>query len=179
MKLLGMDASLTSTGVCIYNPATGPVIRWNTFTLKTKLKGTERLLYIRNELKNICEDIGYVFLEGYSFGSKGNALYQIGELGGVIRVMLYEMGIPLLVVSPKELKQFATEKGNATKELMAAWAQKRWNVIFPTNDETDAYALVKLGQAYLGLDTELTAVQKKVVEGLRGRGNENSPNRCR
>jgi hypothetical protein len=77
------------------------------------------------------------------------------------------MGIPLLVVSPTQLKQFTTEKGNATKELMAAWAQKRWNVIFPTNDETDAFCLVKLGQAYLGLEKELTAVQKKVVEGLR------------
>jgi len=163
MRLVGIDASLTSTGVCVYYEEN----EYETIALKTKLKSTERLIFLRNELEVICSYADYVFLEGYSFGSKGNALYQIGELGGIIRVRLHEMGIKLLVVPPTQLKQFTTEKGNATKELMAAWAQKRWNVIFTTNDETDAYALVKLGQAYLGLDTELTAVQKKVVEGLK------------
>jgi len=168
MRLVGIDASLTSTGVC----ACYAENEYETIALKTKLKSTERLIFLRNELEVICSYADYVFIEGYSFGSKGNALYQIGELGGVIRVRLHEMGINLLVVSPTQLKQFITERGNAPKELMAAWVQKRYGRIFSTNDETDAFCLVKLGQAYLGLDTELTAVQQKVVEGLKKEENE-------
>ena len=57
-----------------------------------------------------------VFIEGYSFGSRGRALFQIAENGGILKYRLtrhkYE------IIPPANIKKFATQKGNADKEQM-------------------------------------------------------------
>ena len=60
-----------------------------------------------------------VFIEGYSFGSKGQAVFQIAENCGILKYklqmspsMLYETIVPSVV------KKYASGKGNADKQLM-------------------------------------------------------------
>lgn len=62
-----------------------------------------------------CDQIA---LEGYSFGSKGNRLFQIAENTGILKYKIYQKGIPLEVVPPTRVKKFATDKGNANKQDM-------------------------------------------------------------
>ena len=93
MKYMAFDLSLTGTGVA-YGDTTA--------TIKPKQRGVERLSVIRQALQSlvIVWQPRCVIIEGYSFGSRGNALFQIGELGGVVRLMLHDLGIPFIEVPP-------------------------------------------------------------------------------
>ena len=59
-----------------------------------------------------------VFIEGYSYGSKGQALFQIAENGGILKSFLRAKKIKYDVIVPSVVKKCATGKGNANKELM-------------------------------------------------------------
>jgi len=60
-----------------------------------------------------------VFIEGYSFGSKGQAVFQIAENCGILKYRL-QMSPSILydTVVPSVVKKFASGKGNADKQLM-------------------------------------------------------------
>lgn len=162
MKIVGIDASLTGTGIAILNGS----IR--TECIHTNLAGPQRLVEIREKVRGIVEGADLVVLEGYAF-ARPNQAHQIGELGGVLRVMLHEMGIEVLEVAPAAVKKYATGKGNAKKEEVAVAIYKRWGQEFKTNDEADAFVLATIGQAYhSGLHVEgQTAFQREVIEGLK------------
>ena len=60
-----------------------------------------------------------VYLEGYSYGSKGQAIFQIAENCGILKhkLMLNKKSNYSTIV-PSVVKKRATTKGNANKELM-------------------------------------------------------------
>jgi Holliday junction resolvasome RuvABC endonuclease subunit len=59
-----------------------------------------------------------VHIEGYSYGSKGQAIFQIAENCGILKYSLQEKKIGYDIIVPSIIKKFATDKGNANKELM-------------------------------------------------------------
>jgi len=59
-----------------------------------------------------------VHIEGYSYGSKGQAIFQIAENCGILKYSLQEKRIGYDIIVPSIVKKFATDKGNANKELM-------------------------------------------------------------
>jgi len=160
VKIVGVDASLTGTGVAV------------TERIESKQTGPKRLIEIRDRVKEIVRATGLVAIEGYAFAA-ANQAHQIGELGGVLRVMLTEetakVNGPMkwIEVAPSQVKKFATGKGNAKKEEMAVGIFKRWGREFKNNDEADAFVLALIGQAYLTDVTGLTAFQREVIEELR------------
>lgn len=165
MKIVGIDASLTSTGIAILE---GGEI--TTQAIKSKLNGIPRLIDIRNKVKSAVKGANLVVIEGYAL-SHGHQAHAKGELGGVLRVMLYEAGLPILEVPPAQVKKFATGRGNAKKEEMAVAIYKRWGREFPNNDEADAYVLARIGEALnspiMSYDVKLTAFQVDVIDSLR------------
>ena len=60
-----------------------------------------------------------VFIEGYSFGSKGQAVFQIAENCGILKYRL-QMSPSMLydTIVPSVVKKYASGKGNADKQLM-------------------------------------------------------------
>jgi crossover junction endodeoxyribonuclease RuvC len=101
---------------------------------------------LRAELKQ-CGEPGLAFVEGYAFGAKC-AREQLGEWGGQVRLLAYELGWTLVVVPPSALKAFVCGKGNAPKEQMMLQIYKRWGYEAPDNNAADAYALMQLGIAW-------------------------------
>ena len=112
-----------------------------------------------------------IVIEGFSYGSKGRGVFDIAYLGWRIREELEryrtEDDIPWLEVSPSQVKQFATGKGNANKEIVLQQVYKRWGVELTDNNQADAYVLAQIGRAYLGEADDLTDFQQKVVRALR------------
>lgn len=95
-----------------------------------------------------------IFIEGYSFGSKGQAVFQIAENGGILKYRLKEYDYKILV--PSVIKKFATGKGNADKQKMYEQFSKDTNTnlmkVFdiptlnnPVTDVIDAYYIAKAG----------------------------------
>jgi len=142
IKLVGIDASLTSTGIAVNN---GQGLLVSTENISSKKRGPERLIEIREEIRDMVVFADLVILEDYAY-SRTNQAHQIGELGGVLRVMLFEMGKKVLLVSTNQLK--------------------KWGIECRTNDETDAAVLVYIGLAYMGNTDGLTAYQQEVIDAL-------------
>lgn len=111
----------------------------------------ERLLYLEAAVLDAAAGAGLVVLEGYSFGSRGRAVFDIGELGGVVRLALYRRGIPYVDVPPAALKKYATGRGNAPKEEVLAAAIRRLGYTGHDHNESDAMWLYAMAQdRYLG-----------------------------
>lgn len=160
-RILALDLSLTETGY--YCPECG------SGTIATKaLRGMERLTFIASELLNHAARSDVVVLEGYAF-ARPNQAHQLGELGGVARLMLYQTGLPYIEVAPAALKAYATGKGNAKKEDVLAAAIRKLDYTGSNHNESDALWLWHIGQAlYHGPDyvLEATEYQLKVMSKL-------------
>ena len=115
--------------------------------MKSKLKGMARLAEICDDIVQPSRDIDLVVLEGYSFGAKGNAVFQLGELGGCVRLDLWRHGLPYVEVPPSVLKKFATGKGNVGKDEVLAAAIRKYGFEGSNNNEADAWILYKMGMA--------------------------------
>lgn len=113
MNTAGIDLSLTSTGLCISG---------NPTAIRSKLRGTERLIEIRDELlkRLINSNVEIVALEGYSYSSRFSHAHSIGELGGVVKVALAEAQIETVIIPPTNRAKFATGRGNASKDEVVA-----------------------------------------------------------
>ena len=81
----------------------------------------ERFSNISNWAINKFNKLGHnlkVFIEGYSYGSKGQALFQIAENCGILKYKLQERNISYDIIVPSVVKKGATGKGNADKDKM-------------------------------------------------------------
>ena len=96
-----------------------------------------------------------VFIEDYSFGSKGR-VFHIAENCGILKHKLWKKGFNINVVPPTVIKKFATGKGNADKEKMYEAFTLKHGQIFatlcgntkigsPISDLVDAYFLAGYG----------------------------------
>lgn len=149
---IGLDLSLTSTGIA-FGDETAVIDAKN-------LTGVERLVHLRNR---ISDAIGrratatgrspLVVVEGYSFGSRNSHAHALGELGGIVRVDLWEAGITYVEVPPTVRAKFATGRGNAGKSEVVSAVSARTGIVWegPGNeDRCDAWVLQEIGHAHLG-----------------------------
>jgi hypothetical protein len=102
-----------------------------------------------------------VFVEGYSFGSSGSRLFQIAENAATLKYKLYfELNITNLeFVPPTVVKKFASDKGNANKEMLEECFLEETGIDFrsvfnqtkkqtnPSSDLIDAYYICKYGHS--------------------------------
>lgn len=149
LNLLSLDLSLRATGFCELDGSTG--------TLPCSCKGMERLAWIRDQVLDLVfvNQAHVVVLEGYSFGSKGQAVVNIGELGGVVRLALYELQVPVAEVPPACLKKYATGRGNAGKDDVLQAGVMRSGHTFRDNNACDAWWLHQMALAYYDPDSDL------------------------
>jgi Holliday junction resolvasome RuvABC endonuclease subunit len=97
-----------------------------------------------------------IYIEGYSFGSKGQGVFQIAENCGILKYRLQELKIPYETIVPSVVKKGATGKGNADKDLMYESFSKETNTnlkkVFdvekignPVSDIVDSFYIAKVG----------------------------------
>lgn len=110
-----------------------------------------------------------VVIEGYSFASRNSQAHSIGELGGCVRMKLWENAIPYVDVPPTSRAKFATGRGNAGKTEVISAISSKTGLTFSgsgADDECDAWVLEQMGLAKVGLSTykwtkdQLAAIEK-------------------
>lgn len=155
--IVGVDPSLSLTGIIVLK--NGELHKEHIIdTRKMQDKGPKRLMYIRDEFKkflDITPVIDLLTYENYSYGSKNRTLaYTIGELGGVLKLAMFERGLSYLVISPKSAQKFILGgnemkdvKSQDKKSLTAKEVLKRYKKDFYSLDLIDAYVLAQLGWA--------------------------------
>lgn len=147
-SILAIDPSLRRTGIAI-----GTTDSPELTTITTKLGGTLRLAYFRDAIESLLEGQPSVWMEGYSYASKGSSVFGLGELGGVIRLACHDFQVIPNVVQPATIKVYATGKGNASKDEVLAEAIRRFGYAGACNDEADALILYHLARAHYELPT--------------------------
>ena len=119
----------------------------------------ERFKYISDFALDIISPLisPQIFIEGYSFGSKGQGLFQIAENCGLLKYKLH-MSPSILydTIVPSVVKKYASGKGNADKQLMYDSFKKDTGVDLmkmfdmgklnnPVTDIIDSYYIAKVG----------------------------------
>lgn len=168
-KVVGIDPSLTSTGLAMRD-AHG---RLKSYALgDADLRGVARLVFLRNAVGRHLERIkpDLVVYEGYALGFRGksNTIFDLGELGGTLKLLILEMGIDILLVPPNNLKLFTTGKGNADKEQVALAVGSALDVKFSTSDQYDAAGLLWMGEMHTriaGKNVDLYEHRRKALKG--------------
>lgn len=163
MKIMGLDLSLTSTGVAVFDSAS-----ISTQVISSSHKAERRLQDLRDKIMGVVskQKVDLCVVEGYAFG-RPNVMAPMGELGGVVKLALYMDGIETLIIPPTRVKKFATGRGQAKKDEVRLSVYKRWGFEAKTNDEIDAYVLVRIGMAYAGMDNTLTKSQQEIINSVR------------
>jgi len=172
--IVGIDYSLTSPAICV-NIDGDAGLMFYYLTSKKKYTGViseeivgyehkewtdpiQRFKYISDFALDIISPLinPIVFIEGYSFGSKGQGVFQIAENCGILKYRLQELGVDYDTVVPSVVKKGATGKGNADKDMMNEAFKKETKIdlkkIFdtekvgnPISDIADSYFIQKVG----------------------------------
>lgn len=141
MSIIGLDLSLTSTGVA----GNG----W-TQRLKSPKRGHERLETLRTAVLQLCSGIDLVVVEGPSYGSTGKTFHQLAGLWWLVTHSLHMHGIPYAVAAPGQIKRYATGRGNADKDVVMREVTRRFDWFEGGNDEADALILAAMGHDHAG-----------------------------
>lgn len=173
MKILGLDISLTGTGLCIVDFDTlktkevfSKTLSFDLVELKKTLSTEkivskqeifaaemQRILYIEKEIINYSKNIDFVVIENYAFGSKFNR-EKLGEITGILKRRLYLLGIPILLVDTSKVKKILTgDSRNPTKSNVKKWVldgtKNRFGIDFQKrDDECDSFGLALIGLFY-------------------------------
>lgn len=136
MKIVGLDLSLTSTGVALPDGHTVTLHPKQYAVTGRRLNELWGLLYPL--LDRHRPDVAVV--EGYAYGANMPGSERRAEWVGCARLALERFRIPHIDVPPKKLKKWATGNGNADKAAMVQAALAAGGD--PANDdEADAYLL--------------------------------------
>ena len=174
MVIAGIDYSLCGPSICVFD---GDVFSFDrccfyyltdtkkyTNTFLTNIFG-ERFLDWNTEQQRYatiadwaleilmgCENIA---IEGYAYSASGR-VFQIAENTGLLKYKIYQLGMPLTVIPPTEIKKYATGKGNADKKMMydsftletgcsltSAMSFEKKEITSPVSDIVDSYFICK------------------------------------
>ena len=176
MAVIGIDYSLSSPAICVSEDEECTFDKCKFFYLTNKNKydttiankfhgelhkpwntPEERYHNISSWAMKIINEYEpfHITIEDYAFGAKGR-VFHIGENMGILRYRIYRGKYNYAVISPSEVKKFATGKGNAKKELMYEkfYEEHKYNMIKdfnqttldnPVTDIIDSYYICKVG----------------------------------
>jgi crossover junction endodeoxyribonuclease RuvC len=192
MIIVGLDLSLTSTGVARLDVGAGtPTIKLDTITSKSPTtrrgpKGEalpatldQRHTRLHNLRLNIClqaHAADLVIIEGPSYGSKTGHQHDRSGLWWIVTDWLMQpedgdgWGKTVIEVSPSSRMKYATGKGMASKDavMLAAANRYRHLVEVTGNDVADALLLAAMAARHLGhpIESSLPQTHLAAMDGV-------------
>lgn len=168
--VVGIDPSLTSTGVAIYEAAD----EWHSrdpqlhtvasrgYRDDTHTQQLERLIDLRNRtMALVPRNTTLAIIEGPSFASQGSGQHNRAGYWWMLAQALHALGIPTAVVPPTTRAKWATDKGNAGKADVAMAISKLWpNVNIHGDDQADALCFASIGAQHYGLPVPYLVLER-------------------
>jgi len=144
VHILGIDASLTHTGLVVLNPANELI---HAETVSPKTKGVQRLFDYGQYIEHFLYEYEPVIavMEGYAFTPAVGHAFGLGELGGIIKCELFKHKTPMHIVAPMSLKKFGTGSGKGDKNKIMLSVYRKYGVELKDDDQTDAFILAQIG----------------------------------
>ena len=168
MRFVGLDLS-TKTGLVIIDKS-GNVLTEKEITSKVK-QDPQRMIDLTEQVLSHLEKDDVIAIEGFSYGSRGKGIaFQFGY-GYSVQIALYTNDFNYLIVTPSQVKKFATGKGNASKDNMILPIYKKWGYEHESDNVRDAFVLAQIARA-TKTSVELTKYQKEVINSLNKEGKQ-------
>jgi hypothetical protein len=143
MNVLGLDLSITATGVC-----------WPDGTTDTihgdSAAGDRRLVAIVDRLYRAHLGFQFDLAVLEDLPVSGRMAGVTGMVQGAVRLALLRLDIPYALVAAATLKAYATGSGRADKHAMRIAAFKRGGLEFMDDNQCDAWWLRNAGLDWLG-----------------------------
>lgn len=141
LHIVGLDLSVSSTGIA---DATGTGTAG--YSVKKDAHWTERARRLQKlgvVIDRALRGADLAVIEAPAYG-QSNAGHTLGELHGVVKVILIQRGIPAVFPTIQQLKMFACDHGHAPKDAVLAAAIRDGSPA-KNFDEADAWWLRLMG----------------------------------
>lgn len=188
MKVVGLDLSLTSSGVAMVAPVDGLGLTCLPLRVTSKAPTTARsastgkptpptlgqraarLERIADSVLSYCIGADLVVVEQPAYSRTAGSMHDRSGLWWLVVSQLLRQSIPVAEVAPTARAKYATGNGGAGKDHVLASVVRRYaDVEVSGNDEADALVLAAMGARHLGRPleeripaTHLTAMTKVV-----------------
>ena len=148
MRFIGIDPSLSRTGLCICSDAGVEVY---SISPSKKLTVLERQLVMVTGACAKLKKGDIVALEDFGVSSRfapsGRFVERI-EICGMLKMLLSTVtGLPGFSIPPNLLKSFVAGKASAKKTDVVAAVRERWKIDVNNDDEADAFGLARYAKA--------------------------------
>lgn len=172
VAVVGLDLSLTATGIAQINHPDRPVPSWWTVTVGSKPPQQRVWVSVHERIHALAQQIlrevthagpNLVVVEGPSLGSGGAGTWDRAGLWWLVYDGLQTAGWAVAVVPPSNVKTYAVGKGNgegASKDdVLLAAARRYKDAPIRNNNEGDAMVLAAMGARWLGFPVEKSLPQ--------------------
>lgn len=161
MKIIGLDLSLTNTGVA----GNG----WTESIPTGTRRGHERLQFIREAVADYTRMADFVVIEGLGFGHDTD---RAGAgLSWIIRHDLWRRDVGYGLVPPSNRMMYATGKGQADKDKVLLAMARLFEWFAGGNDEADALVLAAMGYDWAGAPlAKVPETHRRALKGCKWPG---------
>lgn len=161
-RFIGVDPSLSGLAISIFNDK-GELLEEYEFEDK-KQDDPKRFMRMSDKvLELINPETDKVFIEGFSYNSKGSSSSRLYGLGWCLRIYFELNGVDWKEVPPTAVKKFGTGKGQIKKENMILPIFKKWKYESDSDNLRDSYILGKMCYSAYN-DVELLVYEKEVLK---------------
>lgn len=150
---VGIDPSLTGTALAVVYPDGSHQV-WRCATEGSQDDSAERVMrrilgierWLRDRLQGLPDDKPLlVGIEGPSYMSQVGHTFDRGGLWHALYRRVWQSGADAVtVITPTQLKKYATGKGNADKDAVILGVCRRWSSFAGGNDQADALTLAAM-----------------------------------
>ena len=174
MKVVGLDVSLTNTGVAVLSGEDTNVFRISSKPCPDDIQPrVERLLGMVRQLPLVTEG-DLVVVEQPAFSKTTGKHHDRSGLWWLMVEDLTARGADVVEVAPSVLKKYVVGKGNASKSEMQGTMIRRMLPLAPSlvlhdDNEVDAFGLAAMGARHLGhpVDGDLPRPNLAVMGSVR------------
>ena len=158
MRIIGIDPSLTATGIATIDTNHPDHIRIHTETIHSTKTGntiTHRLTRFGTVADTLLDtmptNLDLAIIEGPAYAAHGAGTWDRAGMWWNIARILHRLDIPTIEVPPATRCRYATGKGNAAKDVVMISAVRRYPAADITdNNQADAVILAAIGARLAG-----------------------------
>lgn len=105
-----------------------------------------RLVFIRNRVRNLILEHkpDFVVIEGYAMSGFGRGVSGLLEIGGIIRMTIFDLNVPYIQVPPLNAKAFISGFSTASKEMIISSIYERYDLLIENDNIADSFALAMM-----------------------------------
>lgn len=182
--ILAIDQSYSGTGAA-YISSDG---RIESILIKTRssmpweeridfiLSNLDDLFYLRTVKMSDPTPVRHVILESYAYSKTGANIFQLGELGGIIKYHFHTLGVDTKTMLIAHPKMYIAGNGRADKASVMKGLKDRFGIVETDDNVADAISIGLTYKAYLDSLTDVTdqsvfdrIIASKVGEYINGK----------